>query len=61
MAQFIKIDLNQYIQRIKLQQKSLSKSILFSDYEKTKVNNCYEELLSICEERLQAKKIFRTK
>lgn len=61
MALYLKIDLNQYIKRIKQQQKSLSKSILFSDFEKTKVNNCYEELLAICKQRLQDEKDFQDK
>lgn len=53
MALFTKIDLIKYIERIKLQQDILPLSLVFSDDEKTKVNELYNELIVIANNALE--------
>jgi hypothetical protein len=53
MAIFTKIDLTKYIEKIKLQQEILPLSLMFSDYEKAKVNELYNELLAIADHALE--------
>ena len=53
MALFTKIDLIKYIERIKLQQEILPLSLVFSDDEKIKVKELYNELIVIANNALE--------
>jgi len=53
-----KIDLEEYIKKIERQKEVLKLSLLFTDAEKAKINECFDELLCICNVRLVVERIF---
>ena len=61
MSIFTKINLEDYIERTKLQQHNLPLSLVFSEYEKAKVNECYNEILAVCDHALMREKELENK
>ena len=47
-----KIDLEEYIKKIERQKEVLKLSLVFSDEEKVKITECFDELMEICKVRL---------
>lgn len=46
------IDLNEYAKRLERQKEVLKFSLLFSDQEKQEVAKCYDEIIAICDNRI---------
>jgi hypothetical protein len=52
-----KIDLEEYIKKVERQKEVLKLSLLFSDEEKEKITECFDELIEICNVRMAVKAI----
>ena len=52
-----KIDLEEYIKKVERQKEVLKLSLLFSDEEKERITECFDELIEICNVRMAVKAI----